>query len=139
MSPERLLWTAWHVGSLGFRNVPSFALGRKIKQSREVLACWRGQFLFGELSEFLLRFSHDAQEVKAFLSSQPEVLRLGGWGGVGLGGPEPKGGQQSSKQGCQRPWAGWPACPHPCRPRGLDHQGCPCLAVIFCAVLSILS
>ena len=27
---------------------------------REVLACWRWQFLFGELSEFLLRFSHDA-------------------------------------------------------------------------------
>ena len=72
--------------------------------------------------------------------SQPEVLRLGGWGGVGLGEPEREGGQQSSKQGCRRSWAGWPACPRPCRPQGLDRQGLPCLAVIsFCAMLSILS
>ena len=35
VSPERLLWMTWHVGSLGFRKVPSFSLGRKIKQSVE--------------------------------------------------------------------------------------------------------
>ena len=45
---------------------------------REVLAWWRRQFLFGEISEVLLQFSPDAWEVKAFLFSQ---LKCSGWVG----------------------------------------------------------
>lgn len=117
--PERSLWTAWHVGSLGFRNVPSFALGRKTKQSGEVLACWRGSSCLGSCLSFCCVFLVIHRKSKAFLSSQPEMLQLGGWGGVGLQeNLSGRGWPAELKAGVPAvPWAGWPACPRPCRPR----------------------